>query len=156
MAQALDPIAYFYEGIWVHWSKGSLPGLTITFSPQNALFLTKTLLLLVTYCGSRFWSILRFIIHQACDFASYSGDHGLTSQISDDAQKYTKNFAKRATNNSFSLELSEIEHKDITHHNKSGHCYQHCLLHRSNVFRYNFRRRSNNPLKKPFLRQMEF
>ena len=77
MAQALDPIAYVYEGIWVNWSKGSLQGLTITLSPENAPFLTNTLSLLVTYCGSQFWSILRFIIHQACESASYSGNHGL-------------------------------------------------------------------------------
>jgi hypothetical protein len=77
MTQALDPIAYVYEGVWVNWSKGNLRGLTLTLSPEKATFLTNTLSLLVTYCGSQFWSILRFFIHQVWESASKNKDQGL-------------------------------------------------------------------------------
>ena len=64
MAEALDPAAYIFEGIWTDWTKGSVQGLTLTLCPTSATFLTNSLALFVTLAGGQLWTILRFTLHQ--------------------------------------------------------------------------------------------
>jgi hypothetical protein len=64
MAEALDPAAYIYEGIWTNWSKGRVTGLTWTLCPTQATLLTNSLALFVTVAGGQLWTIIRFTVHQ--------------------------------------------------------------------------------------------
>ena len=64
MAEALDPAAYVYEGIWTDWSKGRITGVTWTLCPNKATLLTNSLALFVTLAGGQLWTIIRFGLHQ--------------------------------------------------------------------------------------------
>lgn len=61
---ASDPDAYIYQGFWVSADKTGLWGLNITLTPTNATFLTNSLALLITLCGSQLWTIMRYLLHQ--------------------------------------------------------------------------------------------
>lgn len=65
MAQAQDPAAYVYQGIWTNWTRGSSTwGLTLTLHPDNAVLVTSSLAVFVTLAGSQLWTIVRFTLHQ--------------------------------------------------------------------------------------------
>src|SRR4051794_39588600 len=64
MPEALDPVAYVYEGFWINWTKGRTNGLTLTLCPTSANLLIATLALFVTMAGGQLWTIVRFILHQ--------------------------------------------------------------------------------------------
>jgi hypothetical protein len=64
MANALDPGAHVYEGVWTDWSKGSSRGLTWTLSPTRSIILTNAMALFVALTGVQLWTIVRYILHQ--------------------------------------------------------------------------------------------
>ena len=64
MADAFDPTAFIYEGIWTDWTKGRIQGLTWTLCPTKATLLTNSLALFVTLAGGQLWTIIRFTLHQ--------------------------------------------------------------------------------------------
>jgi hypothetical protein len=64
MAEALDPSAYVYEGLWRNLSKESAKSLTLTLSPTHAVILTNAFALFVAMSGGQLWTIIRFTLHQ--------------------------------------------------------------------------------------------
>ena len=64
MAEALDPTAYVFEGVWTDWTQGRIQGLTWTLCPTKATLLTNSLALFVTLAGGQLWTIIRFSLHQ--------------------------------------------------------------------------------------------
>ena len=66
MADALDPVADTYVGIWTDWSKGPIWGLTWTLPPTRATVLTNSLTLFIAFSGIQLWAIIRYALHQFC------------------------------------------------------------------------------------------
>lgn len=64
MPEALSPSSYVFQGLWTNESKGSIKGLRLTVSPQNAAVIIAVLALFVQTTGSQPWAVSRFIIHQ--------------------------------------------------------------------------------------------
>jgi hypothetical protein len=64
MADALDPAAHIYAGIWTDWTRGKVWGLTLTLCPDHAVLVTSALAVFVTLSGSQLWTITRFTLHQ--------------------------------------------------------------------------------------------
>ena len=58
------PDSYIYTGPWINWSKGAIPGSTITLTQRDGSLLTAFLGIFVTVAGAACWRILSFTLHQ--------------------------------------------------------------------------------------------
>lgn len=63
MSTAAVNTSNVHLGPWINWSHGAVRGSTITLTPHHGAILTAFIALFVSYAGSRFWSILCFVLH---------------------------------------------------------------------------------------------
>ena len=56
---------HVYTGIWVNWSRGAIPGSTLTLSDRDGGLLIAFLAIFVSAAGGALWRIISYIIHQS-------------------------------------------------------------------------------------------
>lgn len=64
-AAGMDGQYPVYVGAWTNWFRGRIMGATLTLKQADANLLISFIAFLIAFVSTRFWRILRFVLHQA-------------------------------------------------------------------------------------------